>query len=263
VIPLSQEELKELLESLYDLYNRQEFIAGDPVLVPHRYRLKEDIETAGFLSALLAWGGRKAIVKAALHLMDLMDDAPGDFIRNHSSSDLRRFDRFVYRTLQPGDLKFLISALQHITLHYNGLEKLFLLGLQPGDQDVFNAIAFARSKMLEVPHLPRSRKHLSSPEAGAAAKRINLFLRWMVRKDGCGVDFGLWRSIRPDQLICPLDVHSGNAARVLGLLSRKANDRKAAEELTLALKSFDPLDPVKYDFALFGYGIRLKWKGKG
>lgn len=255
--PLSQEELKELLESLHDLYNRHEFIDDDPVFVPHRYRLKEDIETAGFLTALLAWGGRKAILKAALHLMDLMDDTPGDFCINHTVSDLNRFDRFVYRTLNPIDIRFLITAIKHVSLQYNGLERLFTAGLHKDDRNVYNAIVYARRKLLEVPHQVRSEKHLANPETGAAAKRINLFLRWMVRKDDRGVDFGIWKSIRPDQLICPLDIHTGNAARELGLISRKANNHKAAEELTSVLKTFDPIDPVRYDFALFGYGKRL------
>ncbi len=258
----SHEELKDLLDTLHDLYNNPDFIADDPVSVPHRYRLKEDIEIAGFLTALLAWGGRNAILKAALHLMELMDDAPADFCRNHTASDLKRFDRFVYRTLNPVDLKFLITAIHHVLQHYHGLEGLFTAGLHADDENVYDTIAYARRKLLEVPHQIRSEKHLANPEAGAAAKRINLFLRWMVRKDDRGVDFGLWKGIRPDQLICPLDVHTGNAARELGLIARKGNDRKAAEDLTEVLKAFDPIDPVKYDFALFGYGKRLKFKVK-
>lgn len=260
--PLPQEELKELLDSLHDRYNCLDFIPDDPVWVPHRYRHKEDIETAGFLTALLAWGGRKAILKAALQLMELMDDAPGDFCRNHTEADLKRFDSFVYRTLNPVDIKFLITALKYISQQYNGLEGLFTAGLHTDDENVFNVIAFARGKLLEVPHQIRSEKHLANPYTGAAAKRINLFLRWMVRKDDRGVDFGIWKSIRPDQLICPLDVHTGNAARELGLITRNANDRKAAEELTNLLKTFDSVDPVKYDFALFGYGTRPKFNVK-
>jgi uncharacterized protein (TIGR02757 family) len=251
-------ELHALLESLVDIYNRPSFIENDPIQIPHRYQEKSDIEVSGFFAALLAWGGRKAIIQAALRLMELMDDAPADFITNHQPSDLKRFEKFVYRTLQPDDTLFLIAALQTALRKYGSMEQLFLAGWRETDTDLYGAITFVRNELLKTPHLPRSRKHLANPDAGSAAKRIHLYLRWMVRSDNRGVDFGFWKQIRPNQLVCPLDIHTGNAARELGLLSRKANDRTAALELTNLLKQFDPVDPVKYDFALFGYGKRIK-----
>jgi uncharacterized protein (TIGR02757 family) len=256
-MPLSSGTVKELLDGLYDKYNRQEFIANDPILIPHRYSRREDIEISGFFAAHLAWGGRAAIIKAAYSILERMEDAPFDFICNHTDSDLKRFSSFVYRTIQAADLQFFIKALQSIYNHHGSLEQVFKEGISNRCHDTFNAIQHFRSLMLETPHLSRSEKHLANPASGAAAKRTNLFLRWMVRKDDRGVDFGIWKSIRPSLLICPLDIHTGNAARELGLITRKANDRVAAEQLTKILREFDPEDPVKYDYALFGYGKQL------
>ncbi len=252
-----QGEMYTLLERLADYYNRPDFIANDPIQIPHRYQKKSDIEVSGFFAALISWGGRKAIIEAASRLMELMDDAPSEFIMGHQPHDLKRFERFVYRTLQPDDTLFLITALQRALQKHGSMEQLFMSGWHPTDTDLYGAITAVRKELLSSPHLPRSRKHLANPEAGSAAKRLHLYLRWMVRSDNNGVDFGLWKNIRPNQLVCPLDIHTGNAARDLGLLTRKANDRVAALELTNRLKQFDPNDPVKYDFALFGYGKQL------
>jgi uncharacterized protein (TIGR02757 family) len=249
------DEIKLLLDVLAEKYNRQEFIADDPIRIPHQYRVKEDIEISAFLSAILAWGGRLAILKAATLLMELMDHAPAQFILEHEPSDLKRFSTFVYRTMQPADIQFLVTALADVYRNHGGLQQLFTTALHIDAEHVYEAITQVRSVLLRTPHLQRSEKHLADPESGSAAKRINLFLRWMVRKDQHGVDFGLWPGIRPNQLICPLDIHTGNAARELGLITRKANDRKAATTLTQILKTFDPIDPVKYDFALFGYSL--------
>lgn len=254
---LAAGDLKHLLDELADRYNCQDFIANDPVLIPHRFTRKEDIEISGFLAALIAWGSRSAIIKSASYLMELMDEAPYDFIINHDQEDLKRFNRFVYRTMQPPDIIFLITALKQVYTKHGSLEELFSKGLQSDSPDVYPAISFARGELLKAPHSARSVKHLANPECNSAAKRINLFLRWMVRVDDRKVDFGLWKSIRPDQLICPLDIHTGNAARALGITSRNANDRKTAEEITARLREFDPADPVKYDFALFGFGKEM------
>ncbi len=247
-------DLQEILDELVSTYNRQEFIADDPIVIPHRFRNKKDIEISGFLTALISWGSRPAIIKSASYLIDLMDGEPYDFVKNHSRKDLKSFDKFVYRTMQPDDIKFIISSLQMVILKHGGLEELFSRGISDDDTDVYSSISKARSILVSIPHPVRSEKHLANPDTGSSAKRINMFLRWVVRNDLSGVDFGLWKCIRPDQLICPLDVHTGNAARAMGLITRKANDRKAAEELTSKLRKFDPADPVKYDFALFGYG---------
>lgn len=252
---ITDSELKSLLDEFVDKYNRQDFIPDDPIAIPHRFNVKEDIEISGFLTALIAWGSRVAIIKAASSLMDLLDNDPYNFIRNFHKNELNRFNNFVYRTMKPDDVKFLIKALREIWEKHGGLEKLFVSGLRSDDENVFNAISNLRKEFLKTDHLKRSEKHLANPDAGSAAKRINLFLRWMVRSDNRGVDFGIWKRIKTDMLICPLDIHSGNTARALNLLNRKANDRQAALILTKRLKDLDPDDPVKYDFALFGIGV--------
>lgn len=245
-------DIKFLLEKNYLRFNRLSFIADDPVSIPHRFFRKEDIEIAGLLAALLAWGNRNSILKSANRLLDMTGDSPYEFIVNSAPEDLIPFRRFVHRTFQGEDCVFLMNSLQHIYRNKGGLEELFRIAQHEG---VKIAIMNFRKAVLEAPHSPRSEKHFANPDAGSAAKRINMFLRWMVRKDDIGVDFGIWRSIDPAQLICPLDVHSARTARRLGLLTRKTNDWKAAEELTGRLRRFDPADPVKYDFALFGIGV--------
>ncbi|MBE0647992.1 MAG: TIGR02757 family protein [Bacteroidales bacterium] len=245
-------ELKELLEVNYCRFNHPSFIPCDPISIPHQFTRKEDIEISGLLTALISWGNRASILKSAGRLMTLMSDTPFEFIRQASPHDLLHLHGYVHRTFQYEDADFLVRALQHIYLNKGGLEELF------SSMNVFgarHAIQQFRIAALEVDHFPRSRKHLADPVTGSAAKRINMFLRWMVRSDNHGVDFGIWKSISPANLICPLDVHSGRVARRLGLLERKANDWKAAEELTASLRKLDPDDPVRYDFALFGMGV--------
>ncbi|MFN2396143.1 MAG: TIGR02757 family protein [Bacteroidales bacterium] len=249
--------LKEFLNQKYLQYNSPRFIVSDPIGVPHRYSTKEDREIAGFLAATIAWGQRKSIVQSALKLMTLMDDAPGDFIMNFKESDLKRFEGFVHRTFNYTDITVFVYALKNIYQIHGGMEKVFADGIKSGGMDY--GIAHFRNVFFEVPHEIRTRKHVSNPLSGSCTKRINMYLRWMVRKDDRGVDFGIWESIRPDQLICPLDVHSGRVARRLGLLKRKQDDWKAAVELTENLRLLDPSDPVKYDFALFGLGVFEKF----
>lgn len=249
---MSRSELKEFLDFKVSQYNQPQFIDSDPISIPHRYSLKEDIEIAGFLVATISWGNRKSIINNGNHLMDLLDNSPYDFIINHKTKDLNRFNGFVHRTFNSTDLKYFIKSLKNIYLKHGGMEKIFSMNsthdsLQP-------AIHQFKQVFFELPHEIRTTKHVSDPLNGSAAKRINMLLRWLIRKDNNGVDFGIWNSISPDILSCPLDVHSGNVARKLGLLSRIQNDSKAVEELDNILRLIDKNDPVKYDFALFGLG---------
>ena len=245
-------DVKALLEQKFLQYNTPGFIADDPVSVPRQFTLKQDIEISGFLAATISWGNRKSIVGNARRLVQLMNNSPYDFLVNANPGDFKPFLRFVHRTFNGDDCLFFLASLQHLYRQYGSLEPLF------GSMNEFgaaHAISRFRKYFLETEHLPRSEKHISDPMTGSAAKRLNMFLRWMVRNDEHGVDFGLWRSIDPANLICPLDIHVGRVARALGLLHRSQNDWKAAVELTETLNKFDPADPVKYDFALFGMGV--------
>ncbi len=249
--------LKSFLDFKVLEYNNPEFIKSDPIQIPHLFSKKEDIEIAGFLTATIAWGNRKSILNNSRKLMELMDMSPYDFIINHEEQDLDRFDAFVHRTFNSEDLKYFIYALQNIYLKHGGLENIFnryalIDSLQP-------AIHNFKKVFFELPHQRRTEKHVSDPLKNSAAKRINMFLRWMIRNDDSGVDFGIWDKLSPAQLSCPLDVHSGNVARKLKLLKRKANDAKALAEFDKNLRKFDPIDPVKYDFALFGLGVFEKF----
>lgn len=244
--------IKAFLDESYLKYNTTSFIENDPISIPHRFSKKEDIEIAGFLTATIAWGNRKSIIYNALKLMTWMDDSPHDFILGHSSRELRRFETFVHRTFNGKDCKFFISSLRNIYLNHGGLEAAFAGAAAPCLQ---HHIVHFRNLFLELRHLQRTEKHVSNPLQKSSAKRLCMYLRWMVRKDKKGVDFGIWNSISPASLCLPLDVHTGNVGRALGLLQRKQNDWQAVEEITAALRAFDPADPVKYDFALFGLGV--------
>jgi len=252
-MPLTKSELKEFLDEKAELYNRPSFIELDPISIPHRYTGKGDIEIAGFLAATIAWGNRKMILRSSVRMMEILEDSPYEFIVNSSDCELDQAVRFVHRTFNLVDLAFFLQALRHIYRNKGGLEKIFEThktsdSLQPAIHE-FHRIFF------ELPHERRTERHVSDPFKGSAAKKINMFLRWMVRNDNRGVDFGIWKRIKPSELFIPLDLHSGNTARKLGLLTRKMNDWKAVEELTGNLREFDPADPVKYDFALFGLGV--------
>jgi len=253
------QDIKLSLDEKVKLYNNAHFIEKDPVSIPHLFDLKEDIEIAGFFAATFAWGQRATSINKAKELMKWMDYSPYEYITQGNEKDFEKLNNFKHRTFNGADCIFFIRSLQNIYHHHGGLEKVFNYGLETGKSDMMQAIIHFRKKFLEYPHESRSAKHLPDPGRGSSAKRINLFLRWMVRKDECGVDFGIWNSIRPSDLFCPLDVHSGRTARNLGLLYRKQNDWKAVEELTLNLRQLDPVDPVKYDFALFGLGIFEKF----
>ncbi len=244
--------LREFLEEKVVLYNNPAFIESDPVQIPHMYTVKEDIEIAAFLTSVISWGNRISIIKNAKRLMCLMGDSPYDFVMNHRDKHFEKMDGFVHRTFNSTDLITFIKALKHLYVHCKGLEGIFRQ--YQTDDSLQPAILHLKKEFFTVDHLIRTHKHLPDPMKGSAAKRINMFLRWMVRKDLSGVDFGIWENISPSILSCPLDVHTGNVARKLGLLKRNSNDSKAVQELDARLRQLDPLDPVKYDFALFGIG---------
>lgn len=250
---MNKNELKEFLDEKVLLYNNPKFIESDPIQIPHQFSLKEDIEIAAFLTSAIAWGNRRMIINNSKKMMELMGNSPYDFIMNHSEPQLENLDGFVHRTFNSLDFVTFIKALQHVYKNHNGLEMAFAKNQTP--QSMQQSIAQFKKIFFEIAHQQRTTKHVSDPMQGSAAKRINMFLRWMVRNDTSGVDFGLWKSISPAALSCPLDVHSGNVARKLGLLTRKQNDGKALAELDAALRELDPNDPVKYDFALFGLGV--------
>jgi len=254
---LNQKELKEFLDEKASFYENPDFIDSDPIQIPHSFTIKEDIEIAAFLSSIIAWGNRKMIINNARRMMDLMGNSPFDFVMNHSEDDLANFDGFVHRTFNAEDFRFFIQSLQNIYKNHQGLESV--LKPEVGIDNYQLAIHNFKQLFFEIPHLPRTQKHISDPKKGSAAKRINMFLRWMVRDAKKGVDFGIWKTHNPAHLHCPLDVHTGNIARKLKILKRKQNDWKSIQELDVTLRKFDSEDPVKYDFALFGLGVFEKF----
>ncbi len=254
---MTKAELKEFLDAKVEQYNHPSFLESDPLQIPHRYSKREDIEISAFLTATIAWGNRKSIINNANRMMQLMDNAPHDFVLSHKESDLERFSGFVHRTFNQTDLCFFIKSLKNMYRMYDGLENVFADGISKNSMQP--AISNFKQTFFEMPHQIRTTKHVSDPSKGSAAKRINMFLRWMVRDNSTGVDLGLWKSIPSSVLSCPLDVHSGNVARKLKLLKRKQNDAKALAELDKSLRNLDPHDPVKYDFALFGLGVFEKF----
>jgi uncharacterized protein (TIGR02757 family) len=243
-------DLKLFLDEKVELYNNPSFIEDDPISIPHQFTLKEDIEIIGFIVATIAWGKRQMIIKNSHQLLKIMGGQPYDFILNATNNDLKDL-QFVHRTFNSVDLKFFIQSLQNIYKSGSSLEKEFT----KTNRSMAYKIYEFRSSFLTTPHEQRSEKHISNPLKNSSAKRLNMYLRWMVRNDKKGVDFGVWNTIKPSELYCPLDVHTGNIARKLGFITRKANDWKALEELMFHLRQLDPVDPVKYDFALFGLGV--------
>ena len=250
---MNKTELKSFLDEKVVQYNTLDFIESDPVQIPHLFTQKEDIEIAGFLSATIAWGNRKMIIKNPHRMINLMGNAPYDFVMSHTEDNLEQLESFVHRTFNGQDFSFFIRSLKNIYENHHGLESVFTKNQNLDNRQL--SISEFKKIFFEIPHLARTQKHVSDPINNSAAKRINMYLRWMVRQDNKGVDLGIWKNIPPASLSCPLDVHSGNVARKLGLLSRKQNDGKAVTELDLQLRKLDPIDPVKYDFALFGLGV--------
>lgn len=250
-------DLKSFLDEKALKYNQSFFIESDPIQVPKNFSDKENIEIAAFLTATIAWGNRLSIIKNAIKLMALMENQPHEFVLSASKADLKNLEQFVHRTFNGGDCVYFIKSLQNIYQNHGGLQRVFENGYKK-DNSVKSALTEFYSVFFEVSG-ERSRKHVSNVENGASAKRLNMFLRWMVRNDKSNVDFGLWNGIPQSALMLPLDVHTGNVARKLGLLQRKSNDWQAVEEVTQKLREFDPEDPIKYDFALFGLGAFEKF----
>lgn len=247
----------DLLNVKADQYNRPSFIAKDPISIPHRFTNRQDIEIMGFWAAVLAWGQRPVILRKATELIDLMDHAPYDFVRNHDKRDLERFSHFKHRTFNLTDTGYFLRFFQDYYSQHDSLEDAFL----PADggttsETVQPHLESFHDRFCSLPDFPeRTRKHIATPARNSSCKRLLMFLRWMVRRDRTGVDFGIWTRIRPDQLVIPIDVHVGRVARVLGLLDSPQTNWRAALELTQTLRQLDPADPVRYDFALFGLGV--------
>jgi uncharacterized protein (TIGR02757 family) len=253
-------KLKPQLDALVEKYNQASFIPADPISIPHRFNKPQDIEISALFSALLAWGQRTTILNNLNKLMALMDHAPYEFIVQHQPKDRKRFLGFVHRTFNDTDLLYFIEFLQHHFQKSQSLETLFVQGIKNKDAHVGNGLVHFHNSFFSLPHLPRTEKHVATPDRKSACKRINLFLRWMVRQDDKNVDFGIWRKISPAQLLCPLDVHVHRTALHLGLIKRTQADWATTLELTEALRVLDPNDPVKYDLALFGMSIE---QGRG
>jgi len=255
----SLDSVKKVLDGYYNQFNTLDFIQKDPILIPHHFFRKEDIEIAGFFAAILAWGNRTAILNSCKKLMDYMDQAPYEFVMNHTDADLRKLEGFVYRTFNTTDLLYFISFFKWHYTHYTSLEDAFLIG-ELGEKPPLMKQRLINFKeyFFSLDYAPeRTKKHISSPIKNSTCKRINMFLRWMVRQDSA-IDFGIWQKMKPSELIMPIDVHVSRVARKLGLLERSKDDWLAAEELTEILKTFEPQDPVKYDIALFGAGVNYE-----
>ena len=248
-------ELKDLLEHKFNLYNSTNFIIEDPISIPHAYNQKEDIEIISFLISIISWGNRKSIIKSGNKLTEILGSSPIDFIMRFKERDLKKID-FVHRTFNKFDLIYFLKSLKNIYKNHDGLENVFSKNLN--DEFMYNNISNFRKIFFSLNHEKRTEKHISNPKKNSACKRINMFLRWMVRNDGV-VDFGIWKKIKPSMLSCPLDVHTANIGRKLNLISRKQNDLKTVLELDQKLRLFDKNDPVKYDYALFGMGVYEKF----
>jgi uncharacterized protein (TIGR02757 family) len=252
--------IKDFLDEKVALYNRPNFIELDPISIPHRFIKKQDIEIAGFFAAILAWGQRKTILNKCNELLACMDNSPHDFMVNHTERDLKAFLGFKHRTFNEVDALYFIHFLSWFYRHQDSLEKAFLIGQTGAIDSMESILTQFQRHFFSLEDAPgRTKKHISSPATRSACKRINMYLRWMVRQDEQGVDFGIWKQISPAQLICPCDLHVDRVGRKLGLITRKQTDWGTAVELTQVLRSFDPLDPVKYDFALFGLGVEEKF----
>jgi len=250
----TSEKIQSFLDQKYLSFNHPVFIETDPIQVPAQFTTKENIELAGFLAATISWGQRPTIIRNALNLVCLMNNNPLEFLLNTSEDEWNGFADFKHRTFNGTDCRYFMKALRNIYQNHGGLEPVFTKGFQ-ADGTIYSALIYFRKVFFELEHEHRTEKHVSDVEKGAAAKRLNMYLRWMVRSDNAGVDFGLWKQIPSSALMLPLDVHTGNVARKLGLLTRTQNDWRAVEEITARLREFDPEDPVKYDFALFGLGV--------
>lgn len=254
----SPENIQSFLDQKVLSFNHRTFIETDPIQIPALFTTKENIEIAGFLAATLAWGQRPTIIRNALKLMTLMNNNPIGFLLHTTEDDWDVFHNFKHRTFNGADCIYFLKSLKNIYQNHGGLEQVFTDGFRTGNS-VFSALVHFRNVFFELEHERRTEKHVPDVEKGAAAKRLNMYLRWLVRTDKAGVDFGIWKHIPASALMLPLDVHTGNVARKLGLLTRTQNDWRAVEEITAKLRKFDPADPVRYDFALFGLGVFEKF----
>lgn len=267
VYKINQNELKGFLDKKAEQYNQSSFIKDDPICIPHLFSKKQDIEIAGFFASIFAWGNRTTIINKSRELMQLMDQAPYDFCLNHSDEELKKLMQFKHRTFNTTDLLYFIEFLKYHYSHYDSLEDAFLKcstdkkGLLAIGTDLMgNLLSGFHQYFFSLEQVPqRTKKHIASPHNKSTCKRLNMFLRWMVRKDEKGVDFGIWEKIKPSQLICPIDTHVARVAKRFNLLSRNHIDWVAALELTEYLRTLDARDPVKYDFALFGLGVIEKY----
>ncbi|WET68194.1 TIGR02757 family protein [Sphingobacterium sp.] len=250
-------DLKDFLDKKVDEYNQPGFIPNDPISIPHQFSAKQDIEIMGFLASIMAWGQRKTIINKCNELVARMDGSPYDYIVNHQEQDLKTLLGFKHRTFNDTDILYFVSFFKHHYQHFESLEDAFLVGQENREEvDLEMALNAFKTYFFSLPDYPvRTRKHISSPAQKSTVKRINMFLRWMVRKDTKGVDFGIWQRLSPKDLICPCDVHVERVARKFGLITLDKVNWKTAQELTANLRLLDPLDPVKYDFALFGLGV--------
>ncbi len=252
--------LKQFLDTKVSLYNQPAFIKDDPICIPHLFTKKQDIEIAGFFASIFAWGNRTTIINKSKELLQLMDNAPYNFCMNGDLNRLKKLLAFKHRTFNATDLLYFIEFLKFHYFQNDSLENAFTKGMNKKDETVENGLKGFYNYFFSLPHIPeRTRKHIASPEKNSSCKRLNMYLRWMVRKDNMGVDFGIWKDIKPFQLLCPLDVHVARVAKRLNLLQRKQTDWQAALELTGYLRTLDAADPVKYDFALFGLGVMEKY----
>lgn len=256
---MKSQQLKDYLDAKAAYYNQPAFVMGDPVCIPHRYTRLQDIEIAGLFAAILAWGNRTTIINKCTELMELFDNAPYDFIRHHQEHDRLKLLDFKHRTFNGTDLIYFVEFLQHYYSNVTSLEFAFSGYMSEEDLDTEKGLIGFHNMFFMLEHPERTRKHISSPEGNSACKRLSMFLRWMVRKDKNGVDFGLWKHISPSQLVCPMDVHVSRVATRLGLIEKPEANWKTAQELTAQLRLLDPEDPAKYDFALFGLGVIEKY----
>ena len=257
---MTKKETKEKLDFFVEKYNTNNFIDKDPISIPHKFTKKEDIEIIGLIMATISWGNRKSILNNGNYLLKIVNNSPFNFVMNYKENEINHLEKFKHRTFNSFDLHYFILRIQDIYKNYGGLEKTFTDGFKINNKsnEAINYFrnVFIPDKFKEI----RTKKHIANPLNGSAAKRINMYLRWMVRKDKNNVDFGLWKEISPSFLSCPLDIHSGRTARKFNLIKRKQNDNKAVEELDISLRMFDSKDPVKYDFALFGLGIESEFE---
>jgi uncharacterized protein (TIGR02757 family) len=247
--------LKEFLDAKVAIYNQPSFIEKDPICIPHSFTKKQDREIAGLFAAVLAWGNRTTIINNCRKLMAWMDNKPHDFILNHQDSDLKHFVRFAHRTFNATDLLYFISFLQYHYLRADSLEDAFVPAGSYRQETVEDALIHFHNYFFSIEHPDRTKKHIATPQRNSACKRLNMYLRWMVRHDKHGVDFGIWKKIKPGQLICPLDVHVARVAERLELLSNIKSNWNNAVHLTAQLRLLNPKDPAVYDYALFGLGI--------